>query len=243
MNNNFVNYAQYYDDFNTKKNYLDESLYIDSIIKKFHPGSSSILDVGCGTGLHDIELSKFGYTMTGIDISCDMIDVAKSNLQKTSQKIDFIHDPNQKFYQNEKFDVIVSLFHVMSYQTTQVELDRIFQLISRNLTPNGIFIFDYWYTPSVEFLKLEKREKSIFIDRDKVTKIVSPTDVGLNLYNIDITLKTKSKSFSEQHLMRSFTPEEFKNSHDLLYIESFGWLTFNKPDKFNWSAVSILRNV
>ena len=131
----------------------------------------------------------------------------------------------------------------MSYQTTQVELDRIFQLISRNLKPNGIFIFDYWYTPSVEFLKLEKREKSIFIDRDKVTKIVSPTDVGLNLYNIDITLKTKSKSFSEQHLMRSFTPEEFKNSHDLLYIESFGWLTFNKPDKFNWSAVSILRNV
>ncbi len=243
MKNNFVNYARYYDDFNAKKNYIDESLYIDSIVRKFHPGSSSILDIGCGTGLHDIELSKIGYTVTGIDISCDMIDVAKSNLQKTPQKIDFIHDPNQKFCQNEKFDVIVSLFHVMSYQTTQLELDRIFQSVSRNLKPNGIFIFDYWYSPSVEFLKIEKREKSIIIDGDKVTKIVSPTGVGLNLFNIDITLKSKSKSFSEQHLMRSFTPQEFKDSHYLSYIESFGWLTFKNPDKYNWSAVSILRNV
>ena len=58
MKNNFIEYVPYYDYFNDGKNYTEESVYVDSLFKKFKPGVQDLLDIGCGTGLHAIELAK-----------------------------------------------------------------------------------------------------------------------------------------------------------------------------------------
>ena len=60
-----------------KKNYHLETNFIRSIIKDFSGDNVKILDVGCGTGGHTLELLK-GYDVTGIDIS-DMLEIAKKN--------------------------------------------------------------------------------------------------------------------------------------------------------------------
>ena len=52
------------------------------------PGAS-ILDIGCGTGRHSIELAKRGYQMTGLDLSEKMLEVAKTNAREL--KIEWVN--------------------------------------------------------------------------------------------------------------------------------------------------------
>ena len=63
---------------------------------------------------------------------------------------------------NTKFDVVTSLFHVMSYQTTNDALDKSFKTAKYHMKENGVFIFDCWNGPGVITEKPEKRIKEIY---------------------------------------------------------------------------------
>jgi SAM-dependent methyltransferase len=243
VKNNFIEYAPYYDYFNTGKNYTEESLYVDDLIKKFKPGAEDILDIGCGTGLHAIELAKQKYNVVGIDISKVMIDIANTKNKDPNLKLKFFSDPYQNFISNRKFDVVVSLFHVTSYQTTDDSVIKFFNSASRNLEKGGIFIFDYWFTPAVHFLKLEDRMKSIIVRGKPIQKLSKPTIISSNLFNIDINISSENHEINESHLMRSFIPEDFNNIVNFKLIESFAWLTSDDPDSTNWAAVSVLQKL
>ena len=239
MKNNFVDYAPFYDLFNAGKDYAGESLYVDSLIKRFKPNARKILDIGCGTGLHAIELSKKNYNVTGVDTSKEMIEIALKN----SEDLNFFLDLDQSFNSNEKFDAIISLFHVTSYQTDEVKLTDFFNLASRNLKPGGIFILDYWFSPAVQFLKLQERVKEIIFNGKSIQKKSKPTIISPNLFNIDITISAENFIITESHLMKSFIPGDFSQIIDFKLIQSFGWLTHDNPTLTNWTAVSILKKI
>ena len=71
----FDGYAKYYDLIYKNKNYVQESNYIHKILK-LHSSKNNILEIGCGTGMHAICLSKYNYKIFGIDISDKMIKIA-----------------------------------------------------------------------------------------------------------------------------------------------------------------------
>ena len=79
-------YARYYDLFNQGKDYNKECDFLEEIFKKFGDKIQTILDLGCGTGLHALELSKRRYTLTGLDLSEEMIKIARENVLKSSLK-------------------------------------------------------------------------------------------------------------------------------------------------------------
>ena len=72
------------------------------------PIGSSILDIGCGTGRHSIELAKRGYSVTGIDISEKMLDIARAKAAEEKVKIDWIIDDARGFKSKKKFDGAIS---------------------------------------------------------------------------------------------------------------------------------------
>jgi SAM-dependent methyltransferase len=65
------------------------------------------------------------------------------------------------FSVNNKFDVAVSLFHVISYLTNNNQLVECFNTVNNHLNEKGIFIFDVWYTPAVYMQKPETRVKEL----------------------------------------------------------------------------------
>jgi SAM-dependent methyltransferase len=69
----------------------------------------SIIDVGCGTGRHTIELARRGYDVTGIDISDRMLDVARETLKNEGLKGNFIHADATKFSFENKFDLALCI--------------------------------------------------------------------------------------------------------------------------------------
>ena len=65
MKNKIFSSGDYYDLFYADKDYKLEANYIHKKIQEYNLNSYSILELGCGTGKHAINLIKFGYEILG----------------------------------------------------------------------------------------------------------------------------------------------------------------------------------
>ena len=84
----FGKYAHFYDTIYQDKNYKKECDFLEKLFKKFSRKKiQTILDLGCGTASHDILLAKRGYNVTGIDMSNEMLKIAK---QKTVRELEVL---------------------------------------------------------------------------------------------------------------------------------------------------------
>jgi SAM-dependent methyltransferase len=149
----FGNYARYYDLLYRDKDYLGETQFIQNLIQAHAPKAKSILELGCGTGIHASLLAQQNFQIYGVDISHEMLQKASDRFSKlpaeVSSRLNFAHGDIRQLRLNHTFDVILSLFHVISYQTSNDDLMAAFKTVKQHLKPGGIFIFDIWYGPAV----------------------------------------------------------------------------------------------
>ena len=103
----FENYAQKYDDENFTKGTLGECDFIETELK--FDRSLKLLDVGCGTGRHSIELSKRGYVVSGIDLSESQLKRAKEKAKSDNLKINFQKQDARNLPFNKEFDIAIML--------------------------------------------------------------------------------------------------------------------------------------
>ncbi|MDD3926035.1 MAG: class I SAM-dependent methyltransferase, partial [bacterium] len=104
--------------------------------------SLKILDIGCGTGRHAIELTRRGYSVKGIDLSHSMLEKARKKAAEQNLKIDFErYDARNLPFDNE-FDVVIMLceggFSLM--ETDEMNFEILKNAV-RALKENGKFIF------------------------------------------------------------------------------------------------------
>lgn len=104
--------------------------------------SASILDIGCGTGRHSLELARRGYRVTGIDLSVSMISRAKSLAEGENLTIKFLVRDARRFNFNATFDLAIMIcegaFPLM--ETDEMNY-TILKNVYSSLRPGGKFIF------------------------------------------------------------------------------------------------------
>ncbi len=251
MDNNFQDqYSRYYELLYKDKNYEAESDYVLQLIKTLNPAAVSILELGSGTARHAEFFCKADYRVTGIEQSAEMASIAVSKGIKgfTSKVGDIAF-----FNLESKFDVAVSLFHVISYLTTNEKLVACFRSVNEHLQPGGIFIFDVWYTPAVFHQMPEPRVKYMEDDSCRIIRHASPEmrwneNVVDVKYDIEIEDKSSGNKeyFSETHPMRHFSIPEIEllavHTHfKLIRAEEF--LTAKKPGTDTWGVCFILQKI
>ncbi len=150
---NFGEYAHYYDLLYRDKDYEKEANFVHGLIHKYSPNARTILELGCGTGRHAELLASKGYDVLGIDRSREMLEAANKRLirlEKTAAaRLSFDQGDVRTYRTDKSFDAVISLFHVMSYQTTNKDLQDVFETAKVHLNRGGLFIFDCWYGPAV----------------------------------------------------------------------------------------------
>ena len=252
---NFNKYSKYYDLFYEDKDYTNEVKFLLSLAKKNNIDTESILDLGCGTGMHAIDFALNGSNVHGIDLSEPMLEKAnalKDSLnEKISTKITYSQGDIRNFKLDTKFDIVFSLFHVVSYLQNNDDTLNAFKSIYDHLNDGGIFIFDYWYGPGVLWQRPSIRSKEIKKDKYIITRDATPV-MHFNQSIVDVNYEINIKDtegnlidrVKELHEMRYL----FKNEIDLLariaglqLIESGEWLTANSLSQDCWTAYSILK--
>ena len=103
----FENYARTYDNEIFTQGTIGECDFIEKEIN--YDKSLKIIDIGCGTGRHSIELTKRGYKVIGIDLSESQLECAKEKAEAKNLQIDFQkHDARNLLFKNE-FDLAIML--------------------------------------------------------------------------------------------------------------------------------------
>lgn len=252
MNSTFGKYANYYDLIYQDKDYEGESEFIDGLITRFAPGAKSILDLGCGTGNHDFYLSKRGYNITGVDYSETNINIANSKLAAFGHSnviLEFKKADIRNFRENKKFGIILSLFHVMSYMSTNNDLKSAFDTAKAHMDKKSLFIFDCWYGPAVLTMPPKVCVKEVVNQNDEIIRISTPemfpnkniVDVKYHLI-IKNKLSQKYSEVKETHRMRYlFKPEilEIATSLGLNLLECSRWMTDDPPNMNTWGVYFI----
>jgi len=101
---------------------------------------STVLDLACGTGRLSIPLQKKGFKVTGLDISSNMLEYAKS---KSNQlPINYIQGDIRNFQLNKKFDLIIMAGNSFQALLTKEEQCTMFKSVQAHLKQKGLFAFN-----------------------------------------------------------------------------------------------------
>src|SRR5262249_56271967 len=79
------------------------------------PRGSTVLDIGCGLGLHAVELAVRGYLVVGIDVSLPMLSRAADEAQERGLHINFLHGDMREMSFDGEFDAVICLGTTFGY--------------------------------------------------------------------------------------------------------------------------------
>ena len=103
--------AQYDDWYSQKKGHFIDRVETDLAFAmlKLEPGMR-VLDVGCGTGNFSMKLAGMGCVVTGIDISEEMLKVARGKAAEKSLSISYLQmDATELGFDDGAFDVVLAM--------------------------------------------------------------------------------------------------------------------------------------
>ncbi len=251
----FAGYSRYYDLLYRDKDYAGEARYVADLIEKHAPSLRSVMEIGCGTGAHAAELARQGYDVTGVDMSEGMLAAAESRKKGMppglASRLSFAVGDARSVRLDRRFNAVISLFHVVSYQTSNADLAAAFATARAHLLAGGVFVFDCWYGPAVLRQWPAVTKKSLSDESTEVHRVATPeihanrnvVDVNYDVQVTDINTRV-TETLHETHSMRYlFTPEiELAlESAGMKLVDSRAWMSDDPPGFESWGAVFVAK--
>lgn len=242
-------YAAYYDLLYRDKDYAAEATYVARLLRGVVPEAKTVLELGCGTGAHAVQLAQLGFEVHGIDLSAAMVERAlarRAALPALAAGISFERGDVRSHRDGRIYDAVISLFHVISYQTGNEDLADALRTARVHLQPGGVFVFDVWYGPAV----LSDRPRHVVKDvaderivlRRETTPVMRLDDNGVDVH-FEVQIRAhadgRTQTVSELHRMRYLFLPELR-----LALEAAGfelqraerWMSGEALDDRSWYA-------
>lgn len=249
----FNDYAYYYNAFYSDKDYRAEAEIVNKLINEYSSiRVKNILNLGCGTGRHDVELESIGdYSITGIDLSPQMIEIAKGSVARGHKGPTFYVADIRDYKDDYMYDAVISLFHVMSYQNSNADLKKTIMTAYNSLKQDGVFIFDAWYGPGVLTDRPTVRMKTVSDERNTIIRYANPVmhsednvvDVNYDVLIID-KVTSITKNIQETHHMRYFFIPEIRymlEENGFQFIKCVDCNTLGDTDFNTWTAFFVAK--
>lgn len=103
----FENYSMKYDSESFTQGTIGECDFLESEIA--HNRTTRILDIGCGTGRHSIELARRGYSVVGVDLSDSQLERAKEKAHAENLLVRFLKHDARKLHFSNEFDLVIMM--------------------------------------------------------------------------------------------------------------------------------------
>ncbi len=210
-------FAQIYDRFMDSAEYRALTDIVRTVWKGLPKRPELVLDLACGTGEAAITFAKEGYEMIGVDLSADMLSIAREKADKAGVQILFLEQDMSSFELYGTVDSVICLCDGLNYLLDISDLAETFGLVQNYLNPGGVFVFDV--LTRQRFLGLgdqtfaESSDDSAYIWENSFF-----ADEDINEYALTCFIKNDMGSydrFEEIHHQRAYSEEQIKKALDL----------------------------
>lgn len=175
-----------------------------------------VVELGCGTGSFTQELYKLGYDIMGIDLSPEMLNLARMKSQEAGYNIMYLEQDMRELDLYCTAGTIVSVCDSINYVLEDQEVIDTFKLVNNFLYPKGLFVFDFntlhKYRDVIGDTTIaENREDCSFIWDNYYHE-----DDHVNEYDLTIFARCDEEDevfrrSVETHFQRGYTLEEMKD--------------------------------
>lgn len=197
--NSYSVFARFYDSVMGER--MPQAVRIEEMVRQYNPTAETLLELGCGTGTFLKYFSEHGFRVEGIDISKEMLAVARQKLpgvRLTQQNMTSFSLPY-------KFDVIICLFDSINHLVKFTDWEAVFAKVRLHLSKGGLFIFDINTQHALETLVQTKPIVKKF-DNKKITMAVT---LGDGAYNWNIQISEKKDGSKETVLFEDIQEQSF----------------------------------
>lgn len=174
------------------------------------------------------------------------LDLLEKTAEPERGRLSFTQGDIRSIRLEKRFDAAISLFHVISYQTTNADVTAAFQAAREHLNPGGIFIFDVWYGPAVLTDRPAVQIKRMANDQIEVTRLAEP-EIYPNENRVDVHyhvfVREKAtnvvKELKESHGMRYYFKPEIEllaAQDELMTMHVEEWMSGTPVGWANWGA-------
>jgi ubiquinone/menaquinone biosynthesis C-methylase UbiE len=206
----FTPTARYYDKIYSFKDYRAESEHIVAILEaRLGKRGGSLLDVACGTGLHD-EFLKKSFQVDGIDMDQAMLAIAVER----NPELRYFQGDMTDFELGENFDAVVCLFSSIGYVRTLEGLEKAIGCMARHLIRGGVLLVEPWFTAENWHAH---STHGLFIDEPelKIARVnTSYVDGRLSIMDMHYLIGTPqgTEHIVERHELGLFELEEMRSA-------------------------------
>lgn len=222
----YTGFAQVYDIFMDNVPYDNWTEYLAGLLQEYGVKDGLVLELGCGTGKITRRLALKGYDMIGIDLSYEMLEIAREkeysddSWTEAAEPEGDLNDRNPILYLQQdmrEFELfgtvsaVVSICDSMNYITSEEDLIKVFQLVNNYLDPGGLFIFDmnteYKYKNLLGDATIaENREDCSFIWENYYDE-----ENHMNEYNMTIFVKAEEEMEEEEMSEEEMSEEDMED--------------------------------
>jgi SAM-dependent methyltransferase len=137
---NTISEAREYELFGYPHTTVQDCDFLQDAFSGVRPEVHEILDIACGTGRHALEMSRRGYRVTGVDISGDMLALARKKAADHALAVTFVQQDMTALAFYQAFDAAFILFNSLTLLTGNDDLIRCMQGVHTALRNHGLFV-------------------------------------------------------------------------------------------------------
>jgi ubiquinone/menaquinone biosynthesis C-methylase UbiE len=203
-------FAYIYDTLMKNVDYEKWTDQIEAIFKKYGKAPKTVADLACGTGGITNALAARGYRAAGVDLSEDMLYVAREKARKSGLRIPYICQNIVQLELHKPVDAIVCMCDGLNYILDKADLKEALERIYHFLNPGGILVFDissHYKLSSVlgNHTMADTGEDISLIWLNQFNKETQILEMNLTFFTKD---GSRYKRTDETHLQRAYQEDE-----------------------------------
>lgn len=202
--NNYEQFAWYYDSLMEPQFYVDYFHYIMT-----HATFENVLELGCGTGRLAGMLAKRQKFVTGIDLSEDMIAIAKE--EHTDKYLHFEVGDMITYHDKQKYDLVLCLCDSLNYVLGFENQVKVLKNAYDALAENGTLIFDIHSPYKIQTLFHDYHEEQDDEDFYFYWSVKQTGEYEITHYIVIEDLNNDVR-LEEKHIQQSFEPQRYKKA-------------------------------
>lgn len=173
-----------------------------------------VLDCASGTGAIAVRLAKMGYSVTGADISDDMLRYAIEKSRRMGLRVPFVRMDMRKIALHKKQHVITCCCDGVNYLTSVKDVGAFFASAREYLLDNGLLLFDvstrYKLSEVIGCRQMgEDREECTYLWENMYDPKSHLIEMDLHFF-VPSEVSGMWKRFDEKHIQRAHTVAELE---------------------------------